>query len=666
MSALGVVVLVYGSCDEHLPLLVALLEQGVAPTSIVIVHNPRVTTEPAVAFGHSDVDVIRARTNRGYAAGMNLGIRHHLQRGASDLLLLTQDLRLSAGSVTALLEASDKAPDFGVLGPSMWWRGEGRPFSYGGIASRGGVVGHLDSRPPSGPHGIAECDWIDGAAMLVRSEALRVVGLLDERFFMYFEETDLCLRAAKAGWRIGVVLDARAEQIPGAGKRPGAYRYLLTRNGLAYARDLAGARGLAATFARRIGDGIELIMVRHNARLSPAVRSLARVEFAATWRGVVDYLLGRWGPPPPGLPGLGDVATLRSPDNRRCVIVSTFPPRIDGIARYAEQFANSKAAERTVVRIGLPGSIADKVRRLDGGLRPLQMLSRTRASDEIVLMWHPEFYISGRAWSRVAAYLALGLVLRARHVNVVVHEPDSVVPQKRGVRRLAARVERAAQRWCWRAPARLLFHSERERRDFTKRSGRPADRQRGVVIDHGAHFRPYVQASREEARRFLRLDPDKAVFLCIGFLGRHKGFDRAIQAFRCLTEDTARLYIVGSPLYDSVEIAGHVEELRTLGASVPGVRLIERFLEDAEFDLWVCAADAVLAPYRSAASSGVVARARLLGTTIVASRVGGLPEQLGPDDIVIESDEELSAAVARLAMARDAGRLEPMGRRSGP
>jgi glycosyltransferase involved in cell wall biosynthesis len=189
-----------------------------------------------------------------------------------------------------------------------------------------------------------------------------------------------------------------------------------------------------------------------------------------------------------------------------------------------------------------------------------------------------------------------------------------------------------------------------ERAEFAKRvAGAPAVRV-GQVIDHGAHFRPYAEASREEARRLLGLERDRGIFLCIGFLGRHKGFDRAIEAFRRLPGDSAVLYVVGSALYDSADIREHIEELRGLAASVPGVTLIERFQEDAEFDLWIRAADVLLAPYRSAASSGVVARAKLLGTLVVASRVGGIPEQLGPDGIVIESDEELFAAVARLPM----------------
>ncbi len=52
----------------------------------------------------------------------------------------------------------------------------------------------------------------------------------DDRFFMYFEEADLCLRIQRAGWKVGVVLDAIAEQAPGGGARPGAFTKELAKN----------------------------------------------------------------------------------------------------------------------------------------------------------------------------------------------------------------------------------------------------------------------------------------------------------------------------------------------------------------------------------------------------------------------------------------------------
>jgi GT2 family glycosyltransferase len=304
---LGVVVLVYGSGADHTRLLSSILAEGVPATNVVIVHNPRSLDEPDLLSPRPGVCIVRASENRAYTGGMNLGVRHHLDRGASDIMLLTEDVRLRPRAIRLLLAASGRAPAYGILGPSIWLRGQGRPFSFGGTAGRGGVVGHRDSRPDAGPDGIAGCDWIDGAIMLIRSEVFREVGLLDERFFMYFEETELCLRAAKAGWRIGVVLGAVAEQSPGGSQRPGSYQYLCTRNGLAYAWRASGAGGLALACGRRVLECIDLLRAGLNPRVSPRVRTLARLELTATWSGVVDFLLRRWGPPPSTLAGLGDM-----------------------------------------------------------------------------------------------------------------------------------------------------------------------------------------------------------------------------------------------------------------------------------------------------------------------------------------------------------------------
>ena len=122
--------------------------------------------------------------------------------------------------------------------------------------------------------------------------------------------------------------------------------------------------------------------------------------------------------------GLASPKALKRATSRtlRRVVISTFPPRRDGIARYAEQLSKSLNRTGPVMRIGLPGSLAHHVIRVRGGLRPLRILSLTRRSDEILLMWHPEFYVSGPLVSRMAAYVALGLVFRRRTVMVYVHE----------------------------------------------------------------------------------------------------------------------------------------------------------------------------------------------------------------------------------------------------
>src|SRR5206468_4239631 len=109
------------------------------------------------------------------------------------------------------------------------------------------------------------------------------------------------------------------------------------------------------------------------------------------------------------------------------------------------------------------------------------------------------------------------------------------------------------------------------------------------------------------------------VFVCPGFLQPSKGFDRAVAAFADAVGSGApaspppRLYVVGSVRVSDPETEAYVERLAAACASVPGTTLVRGFVDDAEFDRWICAADVVVLPYRRSFSSGVLARAHALG-----------------------------------------------------
>jgi glycosyltransferase involved in cell wall biosynthesis len=587
---------------------------------------------------------------------MNMGIRCHLDAGKQYVLLLTHDVGLREKNIQQMLAAARSHPQYGVLGPVLWWREAQRVFSFGGLRDSDGATTHRVD-PPEGISSadVVDCDWIDGAAMLVRSEVFREVGLFDERFFLYFEETEFCLRAQRAGWRVGVVRDAVVEQSPGGDARPGAYAYLLARNGLEHARLASGGTGVVAGLRRQRAQTSDLLRKTAGRRSSPSVRRESAITLAGSWLGTAAFALRLWGPPPRFLPGLGDVRNSKRYKPRRTFVVSTFPPRRDGIARYADQFVEGLRGKGVEVsRVGLPGSSAERCVRPDGGLRTLVLLAGTRRKDELILMWHPELFITGRAWDRTAAYLALGVVTRLRRTTVIVHEPDAYAGSPReGLRAVADALEERARTWFWNSRAEVVFHSDRERDDFVTTHLGLRRRERLTVSEHGRFFRPYTSATPAEARRRLGLDHG-LLFLCVGFIGRHKGFDRAVHAFAELPRGVANLKIVGSLLYETNDVRTYVDELRQLVERVDGAGMEERFLDDDELDLWIQAADAVLAPYRSAASSGVVARARLLGTRVVATAVGGLPEQLGSGDILVTSDDELTKALSDLTSASSA------------
>jgi glycosyltransferase involved in cell wall biosynthesis len=606
--SLGVVIATHGPGHPYEELVTALLDDGVDPSAIALVRSGE-RGEPRAAGGVVVIEV----EDRGFPHAVNAGLRHHLRAGAELLLVLPHDARFRPGLVSELVGAANADPTYGILGPSVYWPDLKRPFSFGGLFDIDGRCTHRLARPEAA---IAACDWIDGAAMLVRRKVLEEVGLLDERLFLYFSEPDLSRRAARAGWRTGVVLAAAVAQIPGGGRKARDVQRILTCDELRYSRSWKPLAHDAAAALHPL--------------LAPRSTWAIRRRAAGTLVGI----------------GLGAVSFLLHPPRvePRHVVVSSYPPLPDGIARYARQHAAGLERSGPVLRVGLPGSWADVVLRLDGSLRPLRLLRVARRRDRLDVMWHPQLYLVGRAWSRIAWWLAFGVVLRTRVTRLVVHEQDAP-PELRGgrMRRTLRRFERAARLWCWRGAGEVAFHAASERDRFLLTLDGPSPPT--TLIHHGEFFRSHLSVDKLEARSRLGVPPQETVFLCIGFLGRHKGFDRAVRAFSLLESDAARLYVVGSGLYQTEDVLAHIAELRDLVAATPGATLVESFVTDEVFDLWITAADVVLLPYREASSSSVLERAQLLHRGVIASTAGGLPEQIGQTDALVASDDELVDAM---------------------
>jgi GT2 family glycosyltransferase len=308
--AVGLVILTYGdeagASAERL--VRELSRDGVDADCIILVHNwspgaPQLEDAPARA------QLINAKANLGYAAGMNLGLRDHLARGRPLILLLTQDVHFEPGAIANMVAAAGRVPRYGILGPRLQWHGRHTVTSYGGRWSSTGRSELIVNQPPdTDDDGITASDYVDGSALLVRREVLERVGLLNERFFMYFEEAELCLRAKRAGWDVGVVHAARASQVSGEQKRPGPFNYMMARNGLEFARMVGGRRGQVAALGRDVRQSYLLTRMLVSHKSDGRRRAAAAAGLTAIWMGVWAYARGRWGAPPARLPGMGDVA----------------------------------------------------------------------------------------------------------------------------------------------------------------------------------------------------------------------------------------------------------------------------------------------------------------------------------------------------------------------
>ncbi len=328
----------------------------------------------------------------------------------------------------------------------------------------------------------------------------------------------------------------------------------------------------------------------------------------------------------------------------RILLVSTVPPTRCGIATYAAQEAARLREEGHEVTIASLDGAGEAALKLD--LKRAAEIGRLAALvpsyDRCILHYQHDFFFTGLDQRQLVIHNALLAGLFAHGVEVVAHEViyDLLAG---GAGRLVQHTERLK----WRAAKRIVVHTLPE--ESRLRALVPGARI--VRRDHDLYFRAFRDVDQATARRELDVPAAARVFLCIGFLQRHKGFDRAMAAFASNPASDARLYVVGSARVEHPEIRAHVEELRQLAARDPRVVFHERFPSDAEFDTWIAASDVVVLPYREIWSSSVAARARLLGRRVIATAVGGLADQLGSGDVVVQGDAELAAALRGVSPA---------------
>ena len=339
----------------------------------------------------------------------------------------------------------------------------------------------------------------------------------------------------------------------------------------------------------------------------------------------------------------------------RILVIAPYAPVRDGIAAYTVQtVARLRAAGNDVEVLSPFPSAAHHFVQLGTVRGALQLLPYMRRYDSVLVQYHPDvFFKPGLGVlerERIAAALALAW-RSARHVELRVHEADyarrHTGPDSLGTRAM------------WRAASRIVVHTQTERMAFHDAYGLPLNRI--SVAPHGGDFAARVDVSRAEARARLHLPPHEVTFLSIGFIQPHKGFDRAIRAFAGLgpLSGQARLDIVGSVRVEEPQYLAHLEELRSLAAATPGVHLHVGFAGDDEFDTWIVASDCVVLPYRHIWSSSVLERAALYERTVIASRVGGLQDQVRGDGVLVSSDEELLSAMRQLLAARGVSAAAP-------
>ena len=229
------IILNYNSSKEVIELYNQLNEfnNGV---SIIIVDNNSEQEEKELLLKSIDSNfLIFNKFNIGYAGGNNIGIKKAIKEDAKYVWILNPDIQITKNTLPILLKTIESNINIAAIGPRICYRNmPSKIYSDGGIIlqEKGFFTTHKNyNKESSSVHSLTkenEVDYVNGSAMLISVDAYRKIGFLKEGFFLYFEETEWCLRALKFKYKLVVNTEAIAYHI--SSKKGELYHFYMTRN----------------------------------------------------------------------------------------------------------------------------------------------------------------------------------------------------------------------------------------------------------------------------------------------------------------------------------------------------------------------------------------------------------------------------------------------------
>lgn len=296
--SVAVIVLNWNRKDDTLRCLESIEQSRYPAFDTIVVDNASVDDSvPAIRTAFPEMRIIQNCENLGYAGGNNVGITAALNEGYDYVLVINNDTIVAPDALKRLVRVAEREPEAGIVAPAICYLDDPeRVWSAGGTINwHEGIVrmSYIDTLAANLPAAAYPTDHVTGCCLLLRAGALRRAGLIDRRFFLYFEETEWCVRIARSGYTILVEPAARIWHDISPAEQTGspAIAYYMTRNQLLFFK-LTGApattRVRAAT--RQLRTLLSLYVRPHSAARARGRRPMMR--------GIWDHVHGRYGPAP--------------------------------------------------------------------------------------------------------------------------------------------------------------------------------------------------------------------------------------------------------------------------------------------------------------------------------------------------------------------------------
>ena len=211
LKKIFIVILQYNNSHDTIKCLNSVKELNYPNFEVIIIDNAsEIKHIEAVRFFLKNQTTVNcklktANSNLGYSGGNNVGIKYALEHGADYVLILNNDTTVEKDLLTKLANTSESDPEIGIVGPAI---DEGNKSVCGGkVEWLKPELQHLkreENMPDSRFQIPDSMIYVPGAAMLIKREVIEKICLLDERYFLYFEDVDYCLRAQRAGYKLSI------------------------------------------------------------------------------------------------------------------------------------------------------------------------------------------------------------------------------------------------------------------------------------------------------------------------------------------------------------------------------------------------------------------------------------------------------------------------------
>lgn len=204
---LTIIVLTWNNFEDTAECLHSLRELNYSRYNVVLVDNG--STDGSIERLHyifPEVKIIKNGENLGYAGGNNIGIEYALSKDVDYIILLNNDTVVDVNLATELIQASHETKNLGIFGCVNYYYNDRKKIQFSGGTfnwKTGDIIDTTRHKIDEGQFQLLkEVDTVAGSCLFLPTTVIKTVGLLDNRYFLTFEESDLCCRVKKAGYKV--------------------------------------------------------------------------------------------------------------------------------------------------------------------------------------------------------------------------------------------------------------------------------------------------------------------------------------------------------------------------------------------------------------------------------------------------------------------------------